>query len=312
MGKTFQRKDRNDKDWYISFYEPTGRRVKRRIGPSKKVAEAALCKVEVAIAEGKYLELKKQNKTKFEDFLEEYYRLHCAGLKSCRKTHDTYRKQFKEIFKGKFLNEITVYDIEQYKTQRRQEVAVATVNRSMSFLRCLFNKAIDWGRYEGFNPVSKVKFFKENNARLRYLEKEEIARLLSFCDGNLKAIVSLALNTGMRRGEIFDMKWEYVDFRVRVIYLLDTKSGETREIPMNDEVVKILSGIKKHSNSPYVFWTKNGKRIDDIRKSFWTALGKSGIKEFHFHDLRHTFASQLVMSGVDLNTVRELGIRVWR
>ena len=54
MGKTLQRKDRDDKDWYISFYEPTGRRVKRRIGPSKKVAEAALCKVEVAIADGKY------------------------------------------------------------------------------------------------------------------------------------------------------------------------------------------------------------------------------------------------------------------
>ena len=70
MGKPYQRKDRSDKDWYISYYEPSGRRIKRCVGPSKKVAEAALKKIEVEIAEGKYLDVKKQDRTKFEDFFE--------------------------------------------------------------------------------------------------------------------------------------------------------------------------------------------------------------------------------------------------
>ena len=83
MGKPFQRKDRDDKDWYISYYEPSGRRIKRRIGPSKKVAEAALKKIEVAMAEGRYLEVKNQDKILFEDFADEYFRTHCLNKKSC-------------------------------------------------------------------------------------------------------------------------------------------------------------------------------------------------------------------------------------
>jgi transcription initiation factor IIE alpha subunit len=82
MGKTFQRKDRNDNDWYISYYEPSGRRIKRRIGPSKKLAEAALKKIEVAMAEGRYLEVKNKDKVPFEQFAEEYLRMHCLNKKS--------------------------------------------------------------------------------------------------------------------------------------------------------------------------------------------------------------------------------------
>jgi integrase len=306
MGKPFQRKDRKDKDWYISYYEPSGRRIRRRIGSSKKLAEAALKKIEVEIAEGKYLDIRKQGRIKFEDFLDEYFKLHSRNLKSGEKNHMTYGGQFKQIFGGKFLSEIKVVDIEQFKTQQLKDSAPATVNRKVSFLRSVFNKAIAWDKYHGINPVSKVKFLKENNTRLRYFEKGEIVRLLSNCEGSLKQIVSIALNTGMRRGELFNLKWADVDFAIKVIYLRETKSGESREIPMNEEVYKILKGMAKNPKSEHVFCHENGQRILDIRKSFWTALEKSDIKDFHFHDLRHTFASQMVMSGIDLNTVREL------
>ncbi len=306
MGKPFQRKDRKDKDWYIGYYEPGGRRIKMRVGPSKKVAEVALKKIEVAIAEGKYLDVKKQDRVKFEDFLDEYYKLHCLNLKSCKKTHTTYTKQFKEIFKGKYLDEIKIVDIEHYRIAQMKDSAIGTVNRKLSFLRSLFNKAIAWDRYHGFNPVSKIKFFKENNTRLRFLDKEQITRLLSNCEGRLKDIVSLALNTGMRKSEIFNLKWSDIDLDVRAIYLRETKSGEGREVPINDEVFKVFKRIPKNSKSEYIFCYPDGQRMMDIRKSFWTALKKSDIKDFRFHDLRHTFASQMVMSGVDLNTVREL------
>ncbi len=227
-------------------------------------------------------------------------------MKSCRKTHNTYAKQFKAIFEGRYLDEIRVVDIEKYKVEQTKTSAVATVNRKLSFLRSFFNKAIAWERYQGFNPVSKVKFLKENNTRLRFLEKEEISKLLSNSEGRLKEIITLALNTGMRKGEIFNLNWGDIDFTNRIIYLRETKSGEGREVPMNDEVCRVLKGIRRNPRSEYIFCYADGQRMMDIRRSFWTALRKSDIKNFHFHDLRHTFASQMVMSGVDLNTVREL------
>jgi integrase len=110
----------------------------------------------------------------------------------------------------------------------------------------------------------------------------------------------------MRRGEILKLKWHDIDYQRGIIYLLDTKNGAKREVFMNDLVKNALIGVRKHPESPYVFCDKNGRPYHDIRKSFYTALEKSGIISFRFHDLRHTFASQLVMSGVDINTVREL------
>ena len=110
----------------------------------------------------------------------------------------------------------------------------------------------------------------------------------------------------MRQGEILNLQWRDVDIKRDVIYLLNTKNGEKREIPINEQVKTALIRTRKHPESPYIFYKKDGSPIGDIKKSFFTALDKSGIKNFHFHDLRHTFASHLVMSGVDLNTVREL------
>ena len=115
----------------------------------------------------------------------------------------------------------------------------------------------------------------------------------------------------MRRGEIFRLKWHDIDFRHNIITILDTKNGDKREVPMNEQVKTALIRVPKNPNSPYVFCNENGQPLHDIRKSFWTALRKSGIKigspdGITFHSLRHSFASNLVMAGTDLNTVREL------
>ena len=150
------------------------------------------------------------------------------------------------------------------------------------------------------------KFFKENNQHLRFLEKDEIIKLITNGPEPLKSIIIVALNTGMRRGEIMGLKWRDIDFRRGVIHLFNTKNGEKREVPMNEEVKNALIGIRKHPKSEYIFTKNDGRPYGDFKKSFFTALKKSDIKEFRFHDLRHTFASHLVMSGVDLNTVREL------
>ncbi|MCX5712952.1 MAG: site-specific integrase, partial [Candidatus Omnitrophica bacterium] len=140
----------------------------------------------------------------------------------------------------------------------------------------------------------------------RYLEREEIDKLLNNCCEHLKPIVIVALHTGMRKGEILGLKWHDIEIKRNIIHLHDTKNGESREVPMNEIVQKTVIGVLKNPESQYVFCNKDGKPYGNVRKSFFTALTKAGIIDFRFHDLRHTFASQLVMSGVDLNTVREL------
>jgi len=148
MGKTFQRTDRSDQDWYISYYEPGGLRIKRRIGPSKKLAEAALKKIEVAIAEGRYLEVKNQNKIPFEQFADEYLRTHCVNKKSADSYYKLNVRILKSVFKGKSLDDIKPLDIEKFKNARLMQVSPATVNRSLACLKSMFNRAIVWGRYE--------------------------------------------------------------------------------------------------------------------------------------------------------------------
>ena len=179
------------------------------------------------------------------------------------------------------------------------------MNREVACLKHIFTKAIEWGIVQK-NPGKKVKLLRERNTRLRYLNEKEIGRLYDACAEHLKPIVTVALNTGMRKEEILSLRWKDLDYRIRTISILDTKNGESREIPMNDIVYRTLLAIKRKYDSPWVFCKRNGERYGNIRKAFEGARKRAGIVDFRFHDLRHTFASYLVMNGIDLKTVQEL------
>jgi integrase len=168
----------------------------------------------------------------------------------------------------------------------------------------MFTKATDW---KMIDTAPKVKMLKENNKRLRFLSKEECQSLIDACHPHLKPIVITALNTGMRKGEILNLKWDNVDLKHGFILLDITKNGERREIPINDTLKGVLQGITRRLDIPYVFYDNAaGKPYGDVKRAFATACRKAKIADFHFHDLRHTFASQLIMAGVDLTTVKEL------
>ena len=295
---------KND-NWHIDYRLPNGKRRREKIGPSKKLAENVLRKRKVEIAEGKFLDIEKNEKVKFEDFAEEYLNVHSKPNKKSWITDHYHIEDLKKTFKGRYLYTITTSDIEKFKVERLKNVAPATINRQMSLLRGMLNKAIAWDKLHE-NPMKNVQFLKEPAGRVRFLEREEIIKLLSNCSKKLRPIIVLALFTGFRRGEILNLKWRDIDFRRNIITLLDTKNGDKREVPMNEQVKTALIRVRKHPESEYIFCGQDGKPCHDIRKSFFTLLNKSGIKDFRFHDLRHTFASHLVMSGVDLNTVREL------
>ncbi len=139
----------------------------------------------------------------------------------------------------------------------------------------------------------------------------EIQTLLSNCgdllEGLLKPIVTVAVHTGMRKGEILGLQWSQVNFDQGIISLFDTKNHERRDIPMNETVKATLRAVDRKGD--LVFTTGKGRKIERAFSycAFHEALDKSGITDFRFHDLRHTFASNLIMQeGVELNDVREL------
>ncbi len=293
-------------NYFIEYYA-FGKRKREKVGSSRTFAGAALGKRKVEIAENKFFDIKREEKIKFEDFSDEYFRLH-SKVNNARSGREDFHNinMLKKFFAGKCLDEITPKQIEEFKAVRANEVSPASINRQLACLKSIFNKAIAWRKFLGTNPVKGVKLFRENNQRLRFLEKEEIGRLLACCPKHIKPLIVVALNTGMRRGEILGLKWSNVDLKRDIIYLLNTKNGEKREIPMNAYVKNALMSVPRDTEGELIFFTGNGRLFKDFRKSFFTALKKSDIKGFRFHDLRHTFASHLVMSGIDLNTVREL------
>jgi len=203
------------------------------------------------------------------------------------------------------LERIASRQIERFKASRLEKVKPATVNKEIGLLKHLLNLAVEWG-YIYENPARRVKPLRENNRRLRYLIKEEINRLVAAASRHLKPIIVLAVNTGMRRGEIFNLKWSYVDLKNRFIEVIKSKNGEKRVIPINKTLLEVLHRLPRRIDSPYVFPGKKGKKRTDCKKSFRTAMRKAEIEDFCFHDLRHTFASHLVMAGVPLLTVAEL------
>jgi len=121
--------------------------------------------------------------------------------------------------------------------------------------------------------------------------------------------VILVSNAGLRRGELFSLQWENVDLQQAILTVEGAyaKSGKTRHVPLNMEALNVLKAWHNQTTgNELVFHNKDGKRFDTIKKSWGTILKSAGIKEFRWHDLRHHFASRLVMLDVDLNTVREL------
>lgn len=225
------------------------------------------------------------------------------------KTKKIYIGQLVLVFGNYPLRAFTPRLIEEWQTKRLTINKPATVNRLLATLKHMFTKAVEWDlvEEEALKRVRKVKLLAENNRRLRYLSKDECQALINACNPHLKPIVITALNTGMRKEEILSLEWEkHIDLKHGFILLDTTKNGERREIPINQTLRTALQGIVRQIDSPHVFIDGEGNRFKDVKRSFHSACKKAGIKDFRFHDLRHTFASHLVMAGVDITTVKEL------
>lgn len=235
----------------------------------------------------------------------------------------------KERFENKRLNEITSFDLERLKSDlSKGGLAPATIKHCLVLIRQIYNKAIAWGLYQGVNPVKGVKMPLVQNQRTRFLSHKEAAQLLSELKAmqtlDLHDMALLSLYTGLRAGEIFNLRGYDLDFQNDIVsmpqgmkgYLriTDSKNKMTRHAYMTNTIKEMLTRRKPDAPEKLVFPDRHGKKIAAVSQSFKKVVKRLGFndgitdrrQQVTFHTLRHTFASWLALQGESLITIRDL------
>lgn len=309
--KIFKRAD----DKWVFDFTLRGKRYKRVIGSSKREAEEAMAALKVDVIRERYGFGRKKPEVLFETHADEFLKLYSKQNKRSWMRDEISLAHLKEFFHGKRLSEITPDLIEKYKLKRRADgLKPGTVNRERSCLVTCLQKAIEWQRLEK-NPATMVKKFREVNAKERILTIEEMKRLLDAASPELRPVLIIALNTGMRRGEILGLRWKDIDFVKGFILIGNSKSGKPRTIPMNAVVFETLHEMNRERE--FVFENPGTRTaVKDVKTAFkgacWRAKknpkdeNDKGIEGLRFHDLRHTAASRMIELGADIVSVKEI------
>ncbi|WP_282753958.1 integrase [Desulfuromonas thiophila] len=312
------------KIWWLTYQGTDGKQYFESSGSQIKAdAEFLLNKRRLAIAEGSQPldTLRKAKQTTFAALADEYERF-IAGQKSAA-VKRLFLREMRAEFGTVRLSALNLAAVENWKAKLLSEprpgrksqttrgpLAVASVNRHLACFKHMLRKGFDWELItrETFDRLCRVKLDREENARLRFLSPEESARLIDCAAPHLRPLLIAALNTGCRKGELLGLTWDRVDLRHGFIRLTQTKSGKPREIPINATFREVLERLPRNINPAGLVFVNpdTGAKYHDLKRSFATACRRAGIHDFTFHDLRHCFASQLVMSGVDLTSVSRL------
>jgi len=306
-GSVYKRKNK----YWIAYYSD-GVLVREAVSLDRETAEKVL-KTRQADVIRKRFRLPNEEKIEFEEMSKKY--LVWSKTNKVSWIRDAVSLKNLVAFFGEHkLNQITPFLIESYKQKRKNTIRVskirkiekrpsnAAINRELALLKHLFSMSIKWGNTD-FNPVKEVKFLKEE-LKERILTPDEIQRLLSQANDELRPIIIMAINTGMRLGEILSLRWSQVNFRAGFIQVEHSKSGKRRKIPMNSWLTQTLQNVKKEGGE-FVF-VKSGKPIKSIRTAWENALRRAEVFNCRFHDLRHTFATYSLHFGADLVSIRDI------
>ena len=298
------------KVWYARYYDLSGHRQWQSLKTnSKEIAQAKIAKFQESL-EKQEVGWKLRG-VAISEYLSKY-------LDICEAEHSkrTYRvekqvlRDFLEFAKIQFLHQITADRVEAYKVKRAKEVSKSTVNRTITIIKAFINRAVAMGFLEK-NPAQYVKKLKEEQRQIKYLSDIELKKLLQACSPKVKQIVTVFALTGMRLGELAHLRWKDVDFRHNIIHIQNqpdwtTKSHKPRVVPMHELVRKLFESLKRGKPEEYIFETKTGKAIDSyLRAEILRYAKKAGVNA-NIKMLRSTFASNLVMNGVDIYTVSKL------
>ena len=250
---------------------------------------------------GKYLKVHKTETTK----------------KTWENTERYYRNWIDEKLGKKKLIDITVDDIQPIIAEAIDIRTTRTADYIKAIVRQIFNFAKKRDLYFKDNPAMKIKIKQKDNKRSRFLTQEEARTLLDALaqrSPDVHDIALISLFGGLRAGEIFNLKWEHIIWHSERISIVDPKNGESRMEPMHPQVKEMLQHRYQNNHDGYIFKARNGEKITDLSDTFQRTVDKLGFNDgitdqrqkVVFHTLRHTYASWLVMNGVDLYTTQKL------
>ncbi|MDR2812072.1 MAG: tyrosine-type recombinase/integrase, partial [Endomicrobium sp.] len=211
------------------------------------------------------------------------------------------------------LKDINSKHLEDFKISRSKTLKPSSVNRELDTIKALFRKAVEW-KYIAENPAKPIKPLKISLRQPRFLSKQEAQNLIKASSGFLRTMIMISLYTGFRLSEVFNLQFQDIDFNKDTISVnpkhgFIPKNYEFRTIPLNKELreylIQNIPKIKKGRD--YLFKDKNDDiSISALQTSVKQTFKKANIKEASFHTLRHTFASWLVIGGINLYTVSQL------
>jgi len=321
----YRRKDKNGNPcgpWIIQYpyaIDPITGKTKyttEKVGYGKRLAERAFAKRMLEWEKKKHLGLETKKDYTFRELVDWYLNLPKVQGKKSYKDDVSRANILKEVFGNHLAHEIKPAMVETFqhellkrRCQRKKTTfRPASVNRVIALMKRIFNLAMR-EEFVDKNPCFKVSMLPENNKRDRVLTKEEFESLVSFLPQHAARIVTTAYYTGMRAGEIFGLTWDRVNLKEGFIDLEpeDTKTSEPRRIYLSPVLRDIFSQLSRvrHINHNFVF-TYKGNPVKEIKSTFRSACKKAGIRDFRFHDLRHTFNTNMRKAGVDRSVIMKI------
>jgi len=294
---------------YWIRYADSARRMRReKIGPKLQLAIDAYHKRKIEVREQRFFP-ERPRSALFEELTRDFLEL--SRIRHSRK-HYEHNLNFVEFllghFRGRAADQVTAQEIMRV-LGAPEDWAPATRNRYRAAISGIYSLAFRNDKIS-VNPAKKVRLWRENNARVRFLEPKEEKTLRSAIASSIHlAELDLALATGMRRGEQYRLRWTSVDWTRKILTVENSKNGERRHIPINETALAALRVLRRgRAAAVYVVPGPSAEadRAEDNRRWFDAAMKRAGLRNFHWHDLRHTFASRLVMAGHDIRTVQDL------
>lgn len=297
--------------WWVCYFDQLGRKHREKAG-SKSAAILLYRKRKQQVLEGKKLPEKLRGApASFREISKdalEYSR--ATKVPDAYKIDCYHMKTIRSWFDDRAAEQITPQEIERKlgdlaETGRKP----ATLNRYRALISLVYSHAARNGKVS-LNPVRQVTRRKENNVRVRFLEYEEEeairAKIRELCPER-EPEFDLALHTGMRRGEQYRLRWQDADLRRGIITIQRSKHGGSRHIPINSTARASLTKLREQCDGiGYICPGFEGPRNRDRRRWFEEVVSEAQVRNFRWHDLRHTFCSRLAMDGVPLCTIQAL------
>ncbi|OGR98500.1 MAG: hypothetical protein A2V88_06015 [Elusimicrobia bacterium RBG_16_66_12] len=311
MARIYQRQGKKGAYWYLD-YAVDAKRIRKRVGRSKKLAELALADVQVKI-ERREIGFAHTDK-KLDDLISEYLgHVKANGIAYSHDLSAAVLARFKGFVETERLKNINHLQIEKYKNWRREGgLLPSSVNRELAVIKAMFNRGVEWD-FLVRNPGQAVKKFKEPKRQARFFTLAEVARMLKEADAILGPMIAFLVNTGLRRDELRHLTWADISLERKILTVQAKddwrpKDYEVRHIPLNAGALKALQALSgtRAPDEP-VFHDRMGNAYlsDFLTHRFKKFLRGLGI-EGSLHSFRHTFASHLIMKGADLYSVSKL------